>query len=103
MMLRCLFLLLLCLPAWAQMRPLPDNTERGYIRHVNESVVAVDGKNMRLAPGATIRNQQNMIVVPMSLPAEGTIAEYLVDTQGQISRVWLLTPEEQRRPRKPRR
>jgi hypothetical protein len=100
---RLLLLLLVALPAWAQLRPLPDNAERGFIRHVQETIVSIDGRKMRLAPGATIRNQQNMIVVPMSLPPEGAVAEYQVDPQGQIARVWLLTPEERKRPRKPRR
>ena len=97
-----LALVLFALPAWPQLRSLPPDTERGHIRHVQEMTVAVDGRTMRLAPGATIRDQQNLIVVPTSLPAQGAVAEYLVNPDGQLSRVWLLTPDEQRRPRKPK-
>ena len=98
----CLILLVLSPPAFAQLRTIPPDAERGHIRHVQEMIVAVDGRNARLAPGATIRNQQNMVIVPMSLPQDGAVAEYQMDAQGQISRVWLLTAEEAKRPRKPR-
>ncbi len=80
--------------ASAQIRPIPLDTQRGWLRHVQDSVIAIDDKQMQLAPGATIRNQQNMIVVPVSLPGEGALAEYQLDPSGQVARAWLLTPEE---------
>jgi hypothetical protein len=85
--------------AAAQMRTLPPETERGIIRHLQESVVAIDGREMRLAPGAVIRDRDNLIIVPSALPQEGAIAEYVFDTDGQIFRVWLLTPDEAARDR----
>jgi hypothetical protein len=92
------------LSAFAQFRTIPADAERGRIQHVEQSLVTIDGKSMRLAPGATIRNTQNLVIVPIALPREGSIAEYLVDRDGMISRVWLLTPSEQaREKRKPRR
>jgi hypothetical protein len=51
-----------------------------------------------LAPGAVIRDQKNLIIVPTGLPAGGAWAGYVLDRNGQIFRVWLLTPEEQSRP-----
>jgi len=93
------------MPAFAnaQLRTIPPDTERGYIQHVEQSLVTMDGKTMRLAPGSTIRNTQNLIIVPTALPPEGAVAEYLVDRDGQIARVWLLTPaEESREKRKPK-
>jgi hypothetical protein len=92
----CLF----ALPVAAQFRSLPNDAERGYIQHVQEMVVSVDGQQLRLSPGGTIRNRQNMIIVPTALPREGALAEYLLDANGQILRVW--TPEEAARPRKPK-
>jgi len=83
--------------AAAQMRTLPGDAERGLIRHIEGSSVSIDGKPMRLAPGATIRGQDNLIVVPTALPSGGALAEYLLDRDGQISRVWLLTPAEAKR------
>jgi hypothetical protein len=61
--------------------------------------VTVDDKAMQLAAGATVRNQQNLIIVPMSLPREGAWAAYELDRNGQVFRVWLLTPDELARPR----
>jgi hypothetical protein len=85
--------------AAAQMRSLPSDTERGTIRHVQGSEVSVNGRPMRLAPGAAIRNQENLIIVPTALPAEGALAEYVLDGEGMIFRVWLLTGEEASRER----
>src|SRR5665647_2792170 len=81
-------------PTLAQMRQIPADTPRGWLRHVQETAIAIDDKPLQLAPGAAIRNQQNMIVVPVSLPGEGALAEYQLDASGQVARVWLLTPEE---------
>ena len=84
------------------MRTLPDDTERGYIAPMEGSTVLIDGRPMRLAPGATIRNQQNLIIVPASLPPEGSRVEYTLDADGAIFRAWLVTDEETTRER-PRR
>ncbi|MBI2316547.1 MAG: hypothetical protein HYU75_05905 [Betaproteobacteria bacterium] len=86
--------------AEAQQREIPETAKRATIAHVADVVVNVDGREMRLAPGATIRNQRNLIIVPVLLPPEGAQAQYLLDRNGQISRVWLLTAEEAARPAK---
>jgi hypothetical protein len=88
--------------AGAQMRPLPAETESGTIRHLQGMTVSINGKPMQLAPGATIRGQNNLIIVPTALPPDGAAAEYLVDGNGQITRVWLVTPEEAARERPPK-
>jgi len=89
--------------AIAQMRQIPADAQRGWLRHVQETVIAIDDKQIMIAPGGTIRNAQNMIVVPASLPAEGALAEYLLNPSGQVTRAWLLTPEEAAREKKPKR
>ncbi len=89
----------LCGAAAAQVRTLPPDTERGFIRHVEGMSVSINGRPMRLAPGATIRGQDNLIIVPTALPADGALAEYLVNRDGEVSRVWLLTPDEAKRDR----
>jgi hypothetical protein len=89
-------------PVLAQTRagPIPEDSRRGYIRHVEEMAVTVDDKAMQLAAGATIRNQQNLIIVPVNIPREGAWADYVLDRDGQIFRVWLLTPKERSQPKK---
>ena len=92
---------LLAAAAVAQTRnpPIPDDSRRGVIRHVGQMAVAVDDKAMQLAVGAQIRNRQNLIIVPTALPREGAWADYTLDNDGQIFRVWLLTPDELARPK----
>jgi len=77
----------------AQVRHLPDYAKRGNIVHIQDTMVEVDGKPMRLSAGAQIRSRDNLIIMPMSLP-RGALVKYTFDRMGQIHRVWLLTPEE---------
>ena len=88
-------------PGVAQTRPspIPQDSKRGYVRHIEQMAVSVDDKAMQLAAGATIRNQRNLIIVPMSIPREGAWADYVLDRDGRIFRVWLLTPDELARPK----
>src|SRR5262245_44898552 len=92
---------LLAAPVLAQVRtpPIPLDSHRGVIRHVEEMAVTVDDKRMQLAAGAQIRNQQNLIIVPVSIPRSGAWADYTLNADGQIFRAWLLTPEELARPK----
>jgi hypothetical protein len=56
---------------------------------------------MSLSASAQSRGQNNLIIVPMSLPP-GALVKYTLDGNGQIHRVWVLTPEEAAAPdRKP--
>ena len=85
--------LLLALPAAAQLRTLPAEAKHGRIRHVQELIVEVDGLRARLAPGAQVRDSANRIVLPSAIPA-GALAGFVLDAEGAIRAVWLLTPEE---------
>ena len=89
--------------AFSQSRAIPDDAKRGYFRHVEGMAMTVDGKVVQLASGAQIRNRQNLIIVPASFPGKGAWADYALDRNGQVFRVWVLTPEELRRRRGPAR
>jgi hypothetical protein len=52
-------------------------------------VVAIDGKAMRLAPGARIVGANNTSITPNMLPPASRV-RYKLDPTGQISHVWLL-------------
>jgi hypothetical protein len=86
--------------AHAQLRTLPPDAKRGEIRHVEGMVVEINGSRAMLAPGAQIRNESNLIVLPAAVPAGATV-RYTLDASGQVFRVWILTPQEaaQRDPR----
>ena len=88
----------IAVPAQTRPSPIPQDSRRGYIRHVQAMAVTVDDKAMELAAGAIIRNQQNLIIVPVTIPREGAWAAYNLNRDGQIFRVWLLTPDELARP-----
>jgi hypothetical protein len=77
----------------AQLRTIPDDAARGVIRHLQEMTVEIDGAPRRLAPGAQIRNETNLIVVPGAIPA-GTPVKYKLDDAGLVREVWFLTPKE---------
>jgi hypothetical protein len=87
---------LLAAPALAQFRtpPIPAESYRGVIRHLNGMTVAIDQKAARLAPGAQIRNRLNLIIVPTAIPPDGAWADYTLNADGEIFRAWLLTPDE---------
>jgi len=79
--------------AYAQVRSLPEDAERGNIRHLQDMVVEIGGKVQRLAPGAQIRDASNRLIMPAAVPA-GAPVKYVLDGAGMVRRVWILTPEE---------
>jgi len=83
--------------AWAQLRTIPKEAFRGQLTHVTEGIITIDGRTMRLAPGAQIRSQKNMIVVPAEVP-RGALVEYTLDRDRLLDKVWILTPAEAARP-----
>jgi hypothetical protein len=87
--------------AHAQLRTIPDAAKRGEMRHLQEMIVAINGQQQRLAPGAQIRDATNRIIVPAAVPA-GSLVKYLLNDAGQVHRVWILTPQEAAQPDKPR-
>ncbi len=88
-----LLIALLAAPAAAQLRTIPQDAQRGEIRHVQASTVELNGRTVQLAPGAQIRDTSNRIIVPTALPA-GALVKFRADAMGQIREVWLLTPQE---------
>ena len=54
--------------------------------------VTIDGKAMRLAPGARIVNAGNLSITPNQVPANSRV-RYKTDAAGQISQVWILPAE----------
>jgi hypothetical protein len=87
--------LIVCLAglAHAQLRSFPADAKRGILRHLQEMVVTIDGRQARLARGAQVRDAHNRILVPAAIPA-GSLVKYTVNPQGQVSAVWILTAHE---------
>lgn len=84
------------LPAVAQLRTFPANAEAGELNAIGQGWVRIDGNDYTLAPGAQIRNEQNLIVLPVSALGEYDDVPVRVqwDPQGQIWKLWMLTESE---------
>ena len=54
--------------------------------------VTIDGKPMRLAPGARIYNSSNLTITPGQVPANSRV-RYKTDATGLVTQVWVLPPE----------
>ena len=85
-------------PAAASDRHFPQGTKRGSMTPGWYPVIAIDGKNRNLSPGARIWNQENLIEMPASLRGSDMTVNYTEDMHGDIDRVWILTKEEASRP-----
>ncbi|GAB4035120.1 MAG: hypothetical protein Fur0014_00630 [Rubrivivax sp.] len=83
--------------AWAQQRPFPATALRGELLIEQPPAVRVNGQPARLAPGARIRGENNLIVVSGALAGRKLTVNYTLDLQGLILDVWVLTPEERAR------
>ena len=79
--------------AAAQVRTIPKDAQRGEIRHMQDMHVELNGKALRLAPGAQIRDADNRLVLPTSLVEKADV-RFLLDGTGLVHRVWIMTPLE---------
>ncbi len=85
----------LTLPSHAQLtRVLPANGKLG-VTGTQRSLPAVqiNQQVLRLAPGGRITDRNNRSIVHAHLPAQATVL-YTLDNRGDISRIFILTPEE---------
>ena len=89
---------LAALPASALDRPFPAPTKRGKLTPAAHPAIVIDGKTRLLSPGARIWNENNLVEMPASLRGTDLPVNYTENDQGDIDRVWILTPEEAREP-----
>jgi hypothetical protein len=96
-MLRCAFALLLALaatlPAHAQ-RVFQQSALRGELVITQPPEALLNGKPVRLSPGARIRNPSNMIQLSGSLLGQKLAVNYTLDPAGELRDVWILTDAE---------
>ena len=83
--------------AQAQLRTIPADAKRATMSHVQGMTVELNGKKTEMAAGAQIRDANNMIVLPTALPS-GSLIKFMPDAQGQVWRVWILSPQEAAQP-----
>jgi hypothetical protein len=85
-------------PALAQaLRNFPATALRGEIVVVQPPEVALNGRGARLAPGARIRNAQNLLTLSGALVGQALPVNYTIDPLGLVLEVWILTDAERAR------
>lgn len=86
--------------AQATIRQFPDNAVRATMVVTAPPEIAMDGKAMRLSPGARIRGTTNTLVLSGSLVGQELTVNYRPDMQGQVHEVWILNEAEAAEKRK---
>ena len=75
-------------------RAFPEGTKKGELAPIAGMIdIVIDGKTLNRAPGMQIRNQQNLIVMPMTIQGKNDVV-FLTDASGAVHRVWMLQPTE---------
>ena len=98
-MLRCASTLLLAcalaLPAAAQVqRNFMTKTLRGTVVFGAPPEITLNGNPARLAPGARIRDENNMLQLPATMVGRKVVVNYTTELEGMLLDVWVLTPAE---------
>jgi len=88
------FSAVLTLPAMAFERPFPALTKRGKMSPAPHPLIVIEGRTRQLSPGARIWNENNLIEMPASIRGSDIVVNYTENAQGEIDRIWILTPEE---------
>ena len=100
-MYRCAFALaaavMVAAPASAQTRNFPQNALRGELIIGTPPEARLNDRDVRLSPGARIRNAKNLFVLTNSVAGAELVVNYTLDLSGNIRDVWILTAEEARR------
>ncbi len=78
-------------------RSLPANGKRGVTGEQRAlPVVIINGEAAKLAPGGIIFDVSNRTILHQSLPVNADVL-FQLDMNGDIQRIYLLTPEERAR------
>lgn len=68
---------------------IPAAAVEGKVTATTASLIEIDGKAFRLAPGARILNKRNLTVTP-NMIEPGAQARYLLDATGAVKSVWIV-------------
>jgi hypothetical protein len=87
-------LALVCATQACAERVFPEQAKRGEMKAYDYPSMTIGDNVYRLAAGSRILNQQNLIIMPASLQIQTAPVMYILDTSGDLSRIWLLTDDE---------
>jgi hypothetical protein len=82
--------------AFAQdfVRQFPPAARRATLEVTQPPYVLLNGQSQQLSPGARIKGTSNTLVMSGTLVGQQVLVNYLLNPQGQLHEVWLLTPAE---------
>lgn len=75
-------------------RGFPPAAKRGELKAHQYPHYRIGKTTYRISAGGRIFNEQNMIIMPVSLQRQTAQVMYQVDMNGQLSALWLLTRDE---------
>ena len=85
----------LALPATAQVqRNFSAKALRGEVVFGTPPELRLNGKPARLAPGARIRDANNMLLMSGTLVGGKAVVNYTTELEGMLQDVWILSPAE---------
>ena len=92
----CVAALVCSIPAQAQMhRPFPVQALRGELLVLQAPDVSLNGQAAKLAPGARLRGDTNLLLQPASVTGQKMTVHYTVEpSSGLLMDVWVLNPAE---------
>ena len=79
-------------------RHFNDKVQRGQVVILSTTEAKLNGKVERLAPGARVRDDRNMLVFPSNLIGQELTVNYVRDPSGLLHDMWILTSLEARQP-----
>ena len=82
------------LSAMALERTFPATTQRGNFTITAYPTITINDKVLRLSPGSRIWNTNHLTQTPVSLGNATYVVNFTQNTQGEVDRVWILTPDE---------
>lgn len=75
-------------------RRFPRNALRGEVGFASYPELLLNGKPARLAPGARVKDANNLAVIPNQVQGKKYVVNYTLDTTGYVHDVWILRPDE---------
>jgi hypothetical protein len=80
--------------AQGYVRPFPTAARRATLEVTQPPYVLLNGQPQQLSPGARIKGPTNTLVLSGSLVGQRVLVNYLLNPQGQLHEVWILTQAE---------
>ena len=82
-------------------RAFPLKAERAEMAFVALPDVTINGRPERLPHYVRVRNERNTVVMPGIINGSTAVVNYVRNGRGEVSEVWILSPQEVAVPLKP--